>query len=115
VTFAAKAMLAFIRGYQLTFSAIMGRQCRFYPSCSHYAAEAIRRYGALRGAGMGLRRILRCHPWNPGGYDPVPAPGFRPDFLSENACNCATDAFRTQEGGVPHPPDAQGDTARISN
>lgn len=65
-------MLGFIRGYQFTFSTVMGKQCRFHPTCSHYAAEAIRQYGALQGGWMGLKRILRCHPWNAGGVDYVP-------------------------------------------
>lgn len=68
----ARLMLGFIRGYQFTFSTVMGKQCRFHPTCSHYAAEAIRRYGALKGGWMGMKRILRCHPWNPGGVDYVP-------------------------------------------
>jgi len=95
----AKIMLALIRGYQFTFSALMGKQCRFYPSCSHYAAEAIRHYGAGRGGLMGARRILRCHPWNPGGYDPVPVP----DFRSENLCNCAIDAPEAKNSDAAHP------------
>lgn len=68
----ARVFLALIRVYQCTFSAVMGKECRYYPSCSHYATDAIRRFGALKGGWMGLRRILRCHPWRAGGYDPVP-------------------------------------------
>ena len=70
--FVAKAMVMAIRCYQLTLSVLIGRQCRFYPSCSHYAAEAIREHGPWRGAWMALRRIGRCHPWHEGGFDPVP-------------------------------------------
>jgi len=65
-------VLALIRIYQFTFSTVMGKQCRFHPTCSYYTAEAVRRYGAGRGLLLGFRRITRCHPWNPGGYDPVP-------------------------------------------
>jgi putative membrane protein insertion efficiency factor len=68
----ARALLGLIRLYQFTFSTIMGKQCRFYPSCSNYTAEAIRRYGAGKGGLLGIKRILRCHPGNPGGHDPVP-------------------------------------------
>ena len=66
------AVLGLIRGYQLTLSHLMFTQCRFTPSCSRYTYEAVERYGALRGSWMGLKRILRCHPFHPGGYDPVP-------------------------------------------
>jgi putative membrane protein insertion efficiency factor len=62
-----------IRSYQLFVSPLLGPRCRFYPSCSQYAMEAVRRYGSLRGSIMAVRRLLRCHPWHPGGYDPVPA------------------------------------------
>jgi putative membrane protein insertion efficiency factor len=61
-----------IRGYQLTLSPLLGPRCRFYPSCSCYAHAAILRHGALRGSWLGLRRLLRCHPFTEGGYDPVP-------------------------------------------
>lgn len=58
--------------YQLSLSLLIGQQCRFYPTCSQYTKEAIQRHGALRGVGMGVRRISCCHPWHAGGYDPVP-------------------------------------------
>jgi putative membrane protein insertion efficiency factor len=61
-----------IRLYQWTVSPLLGPRCRFYPSCSHYALEAVQRFGALRGGFLALRRLLRCHPWQPGGFDPVP-------------------------------------------
>jgi len=63
---------ALIRGYQLCVSPWLGPRCRFYPSCSHYALEAVRTHGSLQGSYLALRRLLRCHPWHPGGYDPVP-------------------------------------------
>ena len=62
-----------IRGYQLAISPLLGPSCRFYPSCSHYAIEAIEAHGALRGTWLSIKRIGRCHPWNAGGFDPVPA------------------------------------------
>jgi putative membrane protein insertion efficiency factor len=61
-----------IRIYQLTLSPLLGPRCRFYPSCSTYMREAVMSHGALRGVWLGLRRLGRCHPLNPGGYDPVP-------------------------------------------
>lgn len=61
-----------IRGYQWLLSPILGANCRFQPSCSQYAIEAIQEYGLLRGSGFALRRIGRCHPWGGAGHDPVP-------------------------------------------
>ena len=61
-----------IRAYQLVLSPLLGPRCRFYPSCSHYALEAIESHGALRGSWLSAKRICRCHPFNPGGFDPVP-------------------------------------------
>ncbi|MBA2291495.1 MAG: membrane protein insertion efficiency factor YidD [Gemmatimonadales bacterium] len=68
----ARFLALVIRGYQRFISPALPPACRFSPTCSQYALEAITRHGALRGAWLGLRRIARCHPWNPGGYDPVP-------------------------------------------
>jgi putative membrane protein insertion efficiency factor len=67
-----RILVAIIRAYQYALAPWWGRQCRFTPTCSHYAIEALERHGALSGSWLALRRILRCHPWNPGGYDPVP-------------------------------------------
>jgi uncharacterized protein len=61
-----------IRGYQVGISPMLGPRCRFYPSCSCYALTAIERFGIWRGFWLGLRRLLRCHPFAEGGYDPVP-------------------------------------------
>ena len=66
-------LLALIRFYQKTISRAMPADtCRFYPSCSHYGYQAIYKYGALKGSVMATVRVLRCNPFNPGGYDPVP-------------------------------------------
>ncbi|MGH8892072.1 MAG: membrane protein insertion efficiency factor YidD [Actinomycetes bacterium] len=61
-----------IRAYQVVLSPLLGPRCRFYPSCSAYAVEALRTHGPVRGTLLAGRRLLRCHPWNPGGIDPVP-------------------------------------------
>lgn len=74
-----RAALAAIRGYQLTLSPFIGGQCRFYPTCSHYAVEAIERHGPWRGGWLAVRRLGRCHPFHPGGVDPVPAGPVTPD------------------------------------
>jgi uncharacterized protein len=77
VRFAAQAPAAMlkmlIRGYQLTISPMLGPRCRFYPSCSDYAIEAIDRHGGLSGLRLALWRLLRCQPWDAGGIDEVPA------------------------------------------
>jgi putative membrane protein insertion efficiency factor len=64
--------LFLIRFYQNTISRATPPSCRFTPTCSHYTYEAIEKYGFAKGGWMGVKRISRCHPWNPGGYDPVP-------------------------------------------
>ncbi|MEM7533533.1 MAG: membrane protein insertion efficiency factor YidD [Chloroflexota bacterium] len=64
--------LGLIRFYQRFISPQLGSNCRYYPTCSHYTYEAIEKYGILSGVWMGIRRVLRCHPWHEGGYDPVP-------------------------------------------
>lgn len=67
-----RVLLALIEIYRMALRPWWGRQCRYTPSCSEYAAEAIDRHGAARGAWMALRRVGRCHPWHEGGFDPVP-------------------------------------------
>ncbi|MEM7080205.1 MAG: membrane protein insertion efficiency factor YidD [Pseudomonadota bacterium] len=71
-TLLAYCLVGLIRGYQLTLSPWIGRQCRFYPTCSQYAMEALRQHGPWRGMYLALGRIGRCHPWHAGGVDPVP-------------------------------------------
>lgn len=65
-------LVGLIRIYQIVISPLLGQRCRYYPSCSAYALEAIQVHGALRGTWLGARRLARCHPWSDGGYDPVP-------------------------------------------
>ncbi|MDM5177999.1 membrane protein insertion efficiency factor YidD [Massilia sp. CCM 8695] len=75
-----------LRGYQLMLSPMLGQRCRFYPTCSNYAIEAIRTHGAARGSLLAARRLCRCHPWDDGGFDPVPPA--HPKNSSTAACGC---------------------------
>lgn len=74
----ARGLMLAVRAYQFAVSPTLhalagpGCGCRFTPTCSHFAVEALRTHGALRGTGLAARRLLRCHPWHPGGHDPVP-------------------------------------------
>lgn len=67
-----KPLLLLIRFYRYAISPMLGQNCRFVPSCSEYALQALEKYGTGKGLYFALKRILRCHPWSPGGYDPVP-------------------------------------------
>ena len=64
-------IILIIKAYQYTLSPMLPRGCRFFPTCSAYSIDAVRKYGALKGVYLAVRRILRCNPWNPGGFDPV--------------------------------------------
>lgn len=70
----ARMLVLLVRGYQLFISPMLGPRCRFHPTCSQYAVEALQTHGAVKGGWLALRRVLRCHPLNPGGHDPVPKP-----------------------------------------
>lgn len=72
-----RVAIAILRVYRWCISPMLGANCRFYPSCSCYAEEAIRLHGVSRGAYLTVRRLLRCHPWRDGGYDPVPTEPMR--------------------------------------
>ena len=85
---AARILMASVRGYQKVLSPAMGGNCRYYPSCSEYGYDAIRLYGAGRGAWMAVKRIGRCQPFHEGGYDPVPEPGQH----KNNDTNAVSDA-----------------------
>ena len=80
MSLAARALLLLIRAYQLTLSRLLGNVCRFEPSCSRYTGKCIEYHGALRGSWLGFRRICRCHPFHPGGYDPPPLPAEPPEL-----------------------------------
>lgn len=89
-------LVLLVRIYQWTLRPFIGAHCRYEPSCSHYAIEALQRHGAWRGAGLAAWRVLRCNPWTPGGFDPVPEPHCRCHSLRavprprEAACEKAT-------------------------
>jgi putative membrane protein insertion efficiency factor len=78
---AALALSGAVRVYQYTLRPVLGANCRFTPSCSDYAIQALRAHGAVRGTGLAARRVLRCNPWCAGGHDPVPA--CRPHISTE--------------------------------
>lgn len=67
-----KMMIGLIRFYQIAISPLKPPSCRFYPTCSHYGLEAVKRFGPFKGGWLAVRRITKCHPFNPGGFDPVP-------------------------------------------
>lgn len=72
-----KILILLIQLYRYTLSPLLGVRCRFEPSCSVYAIEALRQHGSIKGSWLTARRLSRCHPFNPGGYDPVPRPEHR--------------------------------------
>jgi putative membrane protein insertion efficiency factor len=72
VTPAARVLAGAVRAYELTVRPVIGANCRFFPTCSAYAREALACHGAARGSLLAVKRSARCHPWHPGGYDPVP-------------------------------------------
>ena len=65
-------LIALVRIYQYAISPLFGRRCRYFPTCSEYTLDAVEKFGAAKGGWLGVKRICRCHPWHPGGYDPVP-------------------------------------------
>ncbi|MBX3648329.1 MAG: membrane protein insertion efficiency factor YidD [Rhodocyclaceae bacterium] len=67
-----RLLVLLVRTYRLAISPLVGRNCRFHPSCSEYAIEALEKHGGYRGLWLATKRVSRCHPWHPGGYDPVP-------------------------------------------
>lgn len=72
MSIAARCLIVLVRAYQIVLSPMFGGSCRFQPTCSNYAIEALKKYGAVKGAYLAVKRILRCHPWGRSGYDPVP-------------------------------------------
>lgn len=85
-------LISLLRGYKFLISPLLPPACRFYPTCSVYAVEAVERFGVWRGGWLAIKRILRCHPWHPGGYDPVPGltgnPQADPQADPKINCDC---------------------------
>lgn len=80
-------LLLLLRAYQLCISPFLGQNCRFYPSCSDYASQAVRQHGALKGSVLATRRLCKCHPWHPGGFDPVPEKNSDPTSAVASDCS----------------------------
>ena len=80
-------LIGLLKAYRLFISPLYGQVCRYHPSCSAYALEAIRRHGSVRGSWLAVRRVLRCHPWAAGGYDPVPEAGPAPRHAGARAAS----------------------------
>ncbi|MFC0628024.1 membrane protein insertion efficiency factor YidD [Kribbella deserti] len=92
-------LIGFLKLYRQFVSPLYGQVCRFYPSCSAYALEAVQSHGAVRGSWLAARRLARCHPWNPGGYDPVPSKDVdRGEHDSANQSGAVLDAGPLQRG-----------------
>lgn len=86
-------LTALIRGYRLFVSPLIGPTCRFYPSCSAYGLEAVTRFGAIKGSWLIVKRLGRCHPWHPGGYDPVP------EHHHQTCTHCGPDSLKSLSHG----------------
>jgi putative membrane protein insertion efficiency factor len=95
----ARLLLAVLRGYQRFVSPLLGQRCRFAPTCSAYAVQAVSAHGAARGSWLAVRRIARCHPFNPGGHDPVPPTRSLSATMGSNPVD-ATSPSSTRRTGV---------------
>ena len=98
------ALIGFLKVYRLVISPLYGNVCRYHPSCSAYALRAVEVHGAVKGSWLAGRRLLRCHPWAPGGYDPVPGTPEFAEEMRENAAHPGTmdpAQARTRTNGAP--------------
>ncbi|WP_146662006.1 membrane protein insertion efficiency factor YidD [Enhygromyxa salina] len=84
--------IGLVRIYQVTLSPMLGPSCRFSPSCSHYGCACLRDHGLIRGSWLTLRRLSRCHPWHPGGYDPPPLPRSAPRSSTDGGSSALSEA-----------------------
>jgi hypothetical protein len=95
----ARVLVVLLSGYRLIVSAALGPRCRFYPSCSAYALQAVEFHGAARGSWLAVRRLSRCHPFHPGGYDPVPPARQERDGLAEDEASASDRRARELASG----------------
>lgn len=111
-------LIGLLKLYRLLISPLYGNVCRYYPSCSAYALEAVQQHGALKGGGLSARRLSRCHPWNLGGYDPVPGTFAAQEWATEQRAKeqaAKTAAHRaTTPGLATGPQDSEINSARAS-
>jgi putative membrane protein insertion efficiency factor len=107
-----RLLIAAIYGYRRWISPLFLPSCRFTPSCSNYAIAAIEQYGPLRGSILAVRRILRCHPFAPGGYDPVPARLDRGAFFTRSTISTA--AWSGRSDALTDRPDSPGDRPKMA-
>jgi len=91
-------LIALLRAYRVTISPLYGQVCRYHPSCSAYALDAVSTHGSLRGTWLAARRLLRCHPWAAGGYDPVPPPNRTAREPAESSRAHAGSSHSPQQG-----------------
>ena len=91
-------LVGLVKGYQLVLSPLLGPTCRYYPSCSAYAVEALTVHGAIRGSWLAARRVLRCHPWSPGGVDHVPPRTRRGTLTVPNVRTATAGGTRPEQG-----------------
>jgi len=94
-------LIGFLRSYRLLISPLYGQVCRFHPTCSAYALGAVERHGAAKGSYLAARRLMRCHPWNAGGYDPVPASTRRHDVGADGATIRSVELAPAGESDLP--------------
>jgi putative membrane protein insertion efficiency factor len=100
-------LIGLLKAWRLLISPLYGDVCRYYPSCSAYALRAVSVHGAVKGSWLTVRRLLRCHPWAPGGYDPVPGtPEFEEEIRDQALRSSTMDTAHMQEGTVPLAPPA---------
>lgn len=104
-------VIGFLKLYRLVISPLYGDVCRYYPSCSAYALEAVEVHGAVKGGGLSLRRLSRCHPWNLGGYDPVPGTPAAKQWAAEQLSKAQTASENPRISEINSAP-ATGHTTR---